>query len=114
MPITRQHFHEELQRLEAAALGGLDLVVEQLDRVMEALEHRDIELAQLVVVDDDRLDRRYLEGHQGVLSLLALQSRVAGDLRLVAALLHVIKNMERMGDQCVNIAKLIPLAGYEA
>src|SRR4051795_593535 len=114
MPMTRQHFHEELQRLAAAALGGLDLVVEQLDRVMEALEHRDIELAQFVVVDDDRLDGRYLEVHQGVLSLLALQSPVAGDLRLVAALLHVIKNMERMGDQCVNTAKLIPLAGYEA
>jgi phosphate transport system protein len=111
---TRQHFHDELQRMETAALGGLDLVVEQLDRVMEALEHRDIELAQLVVIDDDRLDGRYLEVHQGVLSLLALQAPVAGDLRLVAALLHVIKNMERMGDQCVNIAKLIPLAGYDA
>jgi phosphate transport system protein len=114
VPVTRQHFHDELERMETAALGGLDLVVEQLDRVMEALEHRDIELAQLVIIDDDRLDGRYLEVHQGVLSLLALQSPVAGDLRLVAALLHVIKNMERMGDQCVNIAKLIPLAGYDA
>jgi phosphate transport system protein len=114
MPVTRQHFHDEIERMETAAMGGLDLVVEQLDRVMEALEHRDIELAQLVVVDDDRLDGRYLEVHQGVLSLLALQAPVAGDLRLVAALLHVIKNMERMGDQCVNIAKLIPLAGYDA
>jgi phosphate transport system protein len=112
--MARQHFHEELQRLEEAAMGGLDMVVEQLDRVMEALEHRDIELAQFVIVDDDRLDGRYLEVHQGVLSLLALQAPVAGDLRLVAALLHVIKNMERMGDQCVNIAKLIPLAGYDA
>jgi phosphate transport system protein len=114
MATTRQHFHQELQRIEGAALGGLDLVVEQLDRVMEALEHRDVELAQLVIHDDDRIDGRYLEVHQGVLSLLALQAPVAGDLRLVAALLHVIKNMERMGDQCVNIAKLIPLAGYEA
>ena len=51
--------------------------------------------------------------HQGILSLLALQAPVAGDLRLVAALLHVIKHVERMGDQCVNIAKLIPLSGYE-
>jgi phosphate transport system protein len=111
---TRQHFHQELERIEGAALGGLDLVIEQLDRVMEALEHRDVELAQFVIHDDDRIDGRYLEVHQGVLSLLALQAPVAGDLRLVAALLHVIKNMERMGDQCVNIAKLIPLAGYEA
>jgi phosphate transport system protein len=114
VPATRQHFHEDLARIEAAAMGGLDIVVEQLDRTMEALEHRDVELAQIVIHDDDRIDGRYLEVHQGVLSLLALQAPVAGDLRLVAALLHVIKNMERMGDQCVNIAKLIPLAGYEA
>jgi phosphate transport system protein len=114
MATTRQHFHEELARLEASALGGLDMVMTQLDRVLEALEHRDIELAQFVIHDDDRIDGRYLEVHQAILSLLALQAPVAGDLRLVAALLHVIKNMERMGDQCVNIAKLIPLAGYDA
>src|SRR5688500_9709180 len=92
-PGARAHFQDELVRLEAGALGGLDLVVEQLDRVMEALEHRDIELAQIVVHDDDRIDGRYLEIHQGVLSALALQAPVAGDLRLIAALLHLIKNM---------------------
>jgi phosphate transport system protein len=81
--------------------------------VIEALKHVDVELAQIVIEDDDRVDGRYLEVHQGVLSLLALQAPVAGDLRLVAALLHIIKHVERMGDQCVNIAKLIPLSGYE-
>ena len=95
------------------ALGGLDMVIEQLDRALEALEHQDVELATMVIADDDRIDGRYLEVHQGILSLLALQAPVAGDLRLVAALLHVIKHVERMGDQCVNIAKLIPLSGHE-
>jgi phosphate transport system protein len=110
---TRLHFQEELARLEEAALGGVDIVRGQLERVMEALEHQDIELAQIVIHDDDRVDGRYLEVHQGILSLLALQAPVAGDLRVVAALLHVIKHVERMGDQCVNIAKLIPLSGHE-
>src|SRR5271165_5161957 len=109
----RAHFQQKLVDLEANALGGLDLIVEQLDRVLEALEHQDVELAQMVIADDDRVDGRYLEVHQGILSLLALQAPVAGDLRLVAALLHMIKHIERMGDQCVNIAKLIPLSGYE-
>src|SRR5882757_4564224 len=109
----RAHFQEQLQALEANALGGLDLIVEQLDRVLEALRHQDVELAQMVIADDDRVDGRYLEVHQGILSLLALQAPVAGDLRLVAALLHTIKHIERMGDQCVNIAKLIPLSGHE-
>jgi phosphate transport system protein len=67
----------------------------------------------MVIADDDRIDGRYLEVHQGVLSLLARQAPVAGDLRLVAAVLHIMKNIERMGDQCVNMAKLVPLAGHE-
>src|SRR3954468_24167260 len=109
----REHFLTELQGLETQALGGLDLVCESLDRVLEAVQHCDIELAQMVIDDDDRIDGRYLEVHQGILSLLARQSPVATDLRLVAALLDVIKHVERMGDQCVNIAKLIPISGHE-
>lgn len=109
----RPHFQEELHALETSALGGLDLVVEQLDRTMEALRHQDVELAAVIIHDDDRLDGRYMEVHQGILTLLARQAPVAGDLRLVAALLHVIKHVERMGDQCVNIGKLIPLSGHE-
>jgi phosphate transport system protein len=109
----RQHFQAELHKLEQETLGGLDLVVEQLDRTLEALEQQDIELASMVIADDDRIDGRYLEVHQGILSLLALQAPVAGDLRVVAALLHTINHLERMGDQCVNIAKLIPLSGHD-
>jgi phosphate transport system protein len=110
---TRTHFQEELAGLEQQALGGLDMVVNALDRALETVQHQDVELASMVIADDDRIDGRYLEVHQGVLSLLALQAPVAGDLRLVAAVLHIIKNMERMGDQCVNMAKLVPLAGHD-
>jgi phosphate transport system protein len=109
---TRSHFQEELAKLEQQALGGIDMVVNALDRALETVQHQDVELAGMVISDDDRIDGRYLEVHQGVLSLLALQAPVAGDLRLVAAVLHIIKNMERMGDQCVNMAKLVPLAGH--
>jgi phosphate transport system protein len=114
MPETTRHqFQEELDALERQALGGLDMVCEALTRAIEVVQHRDVELASMVIADDDRIDGRYLEVHQGILSLLALQAPVAGDLRLVAALLHVIKHIERMGDQCVNMAKLVPLAGHE-
>ena len=110
---TRAHFQQELAKLEEQALGGLDMVVDALDRAVETVRHQDVELASMVISDDDRIDGRYLEVHQGILSLLALQAPVAGDLRVVAALLHVMKNIERMGDQCVNMAKLVPLAGHE-
>ncbi len=112
-PETRQAFREELDELESQALAGLDMVVTSLGRVMEALSQQDVELASMVIQDDDRIDGRYLEVHQGILSLLARQAPVATDLRLVAALLDVIKHVERMGDQCVNIAKTIPLTGHE-
>ena len=65
----------------------------------------------MVLNNDDRIDGRYLDVHQGVLSLLARQSPVASDLRLVAAILHTIMHIERIGDLCVNIAKLVPLMG---
>jgi len=110
---VRVHYHEELEKLEASALGGLDLVNAALGRTVEAVEHQDVELAQLVIADDDRIDGRYLEVHQALITLLATQSPVATDLRLISALLHVLKNVERMGDQCVNVCKLIPLTGNE-
>jgi len=113
MDATRQHFREELERLERAALEGLDMVTAALDRALDALRHQDVELASMIVADDDRIDERYLEVHQGVLALLALQAPVATDLRLLVAILQVVKHIERMGDQCVNVAKVIPLAGHE-
>jgi phosphate transport system protein len=109
----RLEYQEELERLEVSALDGLDLVCSALERTLEAVEHQDVELAQLVIADDDRIDGRYLEVHQSLITLLATQSPVATDLRLISALLHVLKSVERMGDQCVNICKLIPLSGNE-
>jgi phosphate transport system protein len=111
---TRHHFRAQLKELETQTLGGMDLVTQQLDRALEAISYQDVELAGMVVADDDRIDGRYLEVHQGILSLLATQTPVATDLRIVAALLHIIRCIERMGDQCVNVAKLVPLSGYES
>jgi len=110
---ARYEYQAELEAMEAQALDGLGLASAALQRTLEAIEHQDVELAQIVVADDDRIDGRYLEVHQSLITLLATQSPVATDLRLISALLHVLKNVERMGDQCVNICKLIPLTGNE-
>src|SRR5688500_6592486 len=95
---VRVQFRDELRKLEEQTLGGLEMASSALQRTTEAVEHQDIELAVLVIADDDRIDGRYLEVHQGILSLLATQAPVATDLRIVAALLHVIRHVERMGD----------------
>ena len=106
-------FREELDRLETQVLGGLDLVASQLDRALDAITFQDVEMAAMVAADDRRIDGRFVEVHQGVISLLSRQPLFLDDLRLAAALLHSIRCVERMGDQCANIAKLVPLSERE-
>lgn len=108
----RTGFRAELAELEALALDGIDMAMAQLERAVDAVEHQDVALAEAVLRGDDAIDRRYLELHERLLGLLALQSPVAADLRLTAALFHVAVIFERMGDQCVNVAKLVPLDGH--
>ena len=114
MEETRHRFHDALRELERKTLDGFELVIEQLDRALESVASRDVELAATVVAGDDRINRCYREIHEDALSLLARQCPVAGDLRLVAALLDIVRCIERMGDQCANIAKLVPLSSPEA
>ena len=61
MAEVRLHYQEDLANLEQRALTGIELVISSLDRTMEAVEHKDSELAELVIADDDRIDGRYLE-----------------------------------------------------
>src|SRR5262249_42245490 len=75
-----------------------------------ALETHDLALADEVIVFDDEIDRRYVEIERGIESLLARQTPVAVDLRLVLAMLHINLHLERMGDYCVTVAKLIKLS----
>jgi phosphate transport system protein len=109
----RAHFQGELCEVREFTLETLDCIRTLLERVIEALEHQDVELAQHVIADGAVVAARCVEIHQRVISLLALQAPVAGDLRLLAALLHVIRYVERMGNQCVSVASLIPLSGHE-
>lgn len=105
--MVRLNFAEELRHAERSLLAEGDLVGQQLDRVIQALGSRDVELAQQVIVDDDGVDGIYLATDARVLNLIALQAPVAGDLRLVSAILHSNVHVERMGDLCVNIAKFV-------
>ena len=110
----RTQFHEDMGALEKQTLGGLEMVITQLDRAIESIKYQDVELAGMVIAEDAQIDRCYLDVHREVLLLMTLQAPVADDMRLLAALLQIIRSVERMGDQCVNIAKLVPLSGYEA
>jgi phosphate transport system protein len=107
----RASFHEELAALEAALQEEGDLVLRVLRSALNALARGDDELANEVIGFDDEIDRRYLQIETGVQSLLARQTPVASDLRLVLAVLRVNLHLERMADYCVTVAKLTKLMG---
>jgi phosphate transport system protein len=105
--VIRVSFHEALESAENSLLAEGSLVRQQLIQVVEAVKDRDAESAERVIIKDDRIDGAYLDTQAQVLNLLALQAPVAGDLRLVSAILHANVHLERMGDLCVNIAKFV-------
>lgn len=104
--MSRESFHEALQRIELELLSLGELAGAQVQRAVDALVRHDDELAQQVIDGDDEVDDLYLKIDSGVLQLLALQSPVAADLRLISAIMHSCLHLERIGDQAVNIAKL--------
>src|SRR2546425_10464095 len=105
----RVTFQEELQQVEAALQEEGDYVLRALRAAVNAVEQADAELADEVIAFDDEVDSRYFSIQEGIQSLLARQTPVAVDLRLVLAMLHANLHLERMGDYCVTIAKLTKL-----
>jgi phosphate transport system protein len=104
--MPRPHFHEELEALELEVLGMGELAERAVARAVHALVHRDVQEAEDVIADDDEIDDRYMDIESRVLSLLALQTPVATDLRLISAIIHINLHLERIGDMAVNIAKI--------
>jgi phosphate transport system protein len=105
----RSLFQQELDVLEATLQEEGALVLRALRGAINALEQRDDELADEVIAFDDDVDERYIRIEEGIESLLARQTPVASDLRLVLAILHINLHLERMADYCVTIAKLSKL-----
>jgi phosphate transport system protein len=108
---VRRTFQEELQQLEASLQEEGDLVLRALRSALNALARGDSELADEVIAFDDEIDGRYFKIDEGVQSLLARQTPVAVDLRLVLAVLRINLHLERMADYCVTVAKLTKLMG---
>jgi phosphate transport system protein len=106
---VRVTFQEELDQLEATLQEEGALVLRVLRGALNALGQGDVELANEVISFDDDVDRLYIHIQSEIESLLARQTPVAIDLRLVLALLHVNLHLERMADYSVTIAKLTKL-----
>ena len=110
MAQARITFQEELRELEQLLDVEAELVLRSLRGAAEALVTGDAELADEVIAFDDDIDDVYLRTERAIELLLARQTPVASDLRLVLAILHSNLHLERMGDLCTTIAKLTKLS----
>ena len=108
--MARVEFQASLDGLEATLQEQGELVLRALRGAVDVLRSQDVELCDEVVMFDDEVDSLYHGIEKSIGELLAQQSPVATDLRLVLAILHDSIHLERIGDQCVTIAKLTKLA----
>jgi phosphate transport system protein len=103
---ARTHFHEELESLELDVLAMGELAERALGRAVGVLGDWEPVEADAITAHDDEIDDRYLSVERRWLELLALQTPVATDLRLLTAILHINLHLERIGDMAVNIVKI--------
>jgi len=110
MTMARTEFRASLDALEATLQEQGAVVLRAIRGAVDVLNSQDVDLCDEVVAFDDEIDSRYHRIEKSVEEMLAQQSPVATDLRVVLAILHDAIHLERIGDQCVTIAKLTKLA----
>ena len=101
----QRHFDEELDALKQTLLAMGGLVEDQIRRVMRALVDRDDSLAQEVIARDQQVNAYDTEVDETCVNLLALHQPTAGDLRFLTTAMKIVTDLERIGDQAVNIAQ---------
>jgi len=102
---VQRHFHEELESLKQTLLAMGALVEDQIRRVMRALVERDDALARSVIERDAQVNAYDVEVDEKCVELLALHQPTAGDLRFITTAMKIVTDLERIGDQAVNIAQ---------
>jgi phosphate transport system protein len=103
----QRHFHDEIETLKQTLLAMGGLVEDQIRHVMRALIERDDALAQEVIERDQQVNAYDVEVDETCVSLLALHQPAAGDLRFITTAMKIVTDLERMGDQAVNIAQRV-------
>jgi phosphate transport system protein len=113
--IMTRHLALEIDKLKQSILHLSDAVIESLQKSVEALQKKDIKLAQEVISNDAVIDRMEVDSEEECLKVLALHQPVAGDLRFIVAILKINSDLERIGDFSVHISdKAIQLSKQDS
>lgn len=111
--MAREQFIRELQAVQSSMLVMASMVEKAIQRSVNALKTRDIKLAQEVIDDDFKINQQRFGIEEQCLLIITTQQPVASDLRIIAAVLNIITDLERMGDHAEGIAKIAIMIGDE-
>ncbi len=111
--MTRERFSQQVMDVKHKVVRMGALVEDIIELAVLSLKDQDLEAAKKVCTDDDKIDEIELEIEMECMRMLALQQPLAKDLRTIATALKIITDLERMGDNAVNIAKITLEIGRE-
>jgi phosphate transport system protein len=110
---TRTAFHKKLREIQDDILAMGSMVSKAIQRSIEALKNRDLDLAHRIIEDDKTVNRKRFEIEEKCIELIATQQPMASDLRIIVAVLNIVSEVERIGDYAEGIAKITILIGNE-
>jgi phosphate transport system protein len=111
--MTRQTFDQELQRLQDEVMALGSMVEEALVASVEKLKRRDFDGSRKLIARDRLINERRYAIEEATITLIATQQPMAGDMRLLAAILEIATELERMGDYAKGIARINLLIGEQ-
>ena len=112
--MPRESFNHYLQGLQDEILVLGSMVEKAIARSIKALKERDLEMAKLVIANDNKINQKRLDVEERCSELIVTQQPVASDLRVIIAVLNIIIDLERIGDHAGGIAKIVLMIGDEA
>jgi phosphate transport system protein len=110
---TRTAFHKHMQKVEEDILTMGSMVMKAIDRAIEALKDRNSTLAHQIIADDSQINKQRFSLEDKCIGLIAAQQPMAGDLRIIVAVLNIVTELERIGDYAEGIAKIVIMIGDE-
>jgi phosphate transport system protein len=110
---SRTNFHRELERLQDEVLVLGSMVEKATLRAVDALRQQDVPAARVIDAEDALINRKRFELEEATMLLMATQQPMASDLRRLAAILHIVTDLERMGDYAAGIARICVAIGDE-
>jgi len=111
--MTRETYQKNLREIQDEVLVMGSMIEKALERSMQALRERDLDLAKKILEDDKNINNKRLEIEQRAMDLLCTQAPMASDLRVLIAVLNIITDLERMGDHAAGNAKIAIMIGNE-